>query len=171
MILSGILGYQYAFFTQKNTLEHAKIDNTTDKTKPILTVAGIVYVIPEKKFALIERGKEPKGLAMFGGHVEKKESPEQAFAREAKEELNVKVDNLKLIGLHGKYGRDSRQHSVEATYFCITKEYPHAGSDAKSVILYSKNELIDLLKNSPQLFAFDHAQILMDFFKNEENAS
>lgn len=38
--------------------------------RPVLTVAGIVHICPENKIALIERAKEPFGLAKFGGHVE-----------------------------------------------------------------------------------------------------
>lgn len=166
-IASGVIGYQYGITTSASSppLQHI----TLDTTKPILTVAGIVYVEPEGKFALIQRGKDPKGLAMFGGHVEAKESPEAAFIREAKEELNIDVEHLKLIGLHGQYGRDPRQHSVEGTYFCTTTQIPHAGSDAKAVILYSVKELEALLQQQNQVFAFDHREILKSFFENVEN--
>ena len=158
-VAAVIIGYKYGTIRNKHT----------DKTKPVLTVAGIVYVSSENKFALIQRGKNPKGLAMFGGHVESKESPENAFIREAKEELNVDVTNLKLIGLHGQYGRDPRQHSVEGTYFCTTSQLPYAGSDAKSVVLYTVGEIQNRIRNDYKNFAFDHAQILKNFFAKEEN--
>jgi NADH pyrophosphatase NudC (nudix superfamily) len=52
------------------------------------------------KFVLIERGKEPKGLDMFSGYVKQKESPEEAFMREVKEELNVDVKKFKIDMIH-----------------------------------------------------------------------
>ncbi len=160
---AAFTGYEFAQLTQA---PQEIIAPNIDKTKPILTVAGIVFVEPENKFALIQRGKAPKGLAMFGGHVEAKESPKTAFIREAKEELNVDVENLKLIGLNGNYGRDPRQHSVEGTYSCSTKQIPHAGSDAKSVSLHTAVEILELVNNTPSAFAFDHGQILKKFFEN-----
>lgn len=167
-ITSGVIGYQYGVYTIPTPVQ---TQVAIDTTKPILTVAGIVYVEPEGKFALIQRGKDPKGLAMFGGHVEAKESPEAAFIREAKEELNIDVKHLKLIGLHGQYGRDPRQHSVEGTYFCTTTQLPHAGSDAKAVILYTAKEIETLLQQQHQEFSFDHREILKSFFDNAENKS
>ncbi len=129
--------------------------------KPVLTTAGIVHICPENKIALIERGKEPEGLAMFGGHIEYNESPETAFKRELMEELNIsKITNLQLIGVHGEKGRDPRQHSVEITYSCITHQKPVAGSDAKSVKLFEASELLTLPKNK---FSFDHGGIVQQY--------
>jgi ADP-ribose pyrophosphatase YjhB (NUDIX family) len=77
----------------------SKIKST--QTRPVLTVAGIIHICPENKIALIERGKNPKGLAMFGGHVEH-EDPVTAFKRELFEELNINdISNLKFIGVYG----------------------------------------------------------------------
>jgi ADP-ribose pyrophosphatase YjhB (NUDIX family) len=128
--------------------------------KPVLTVAGIVHICPQNKIALIERSKSPKGLALFGGHVESRESPEKAFHRELQEELNItQVENLELIGVHGDYGRDPRQHSVEITYACTTTQMPRAGSDAKSVNLYDLHEIEN------RQFAFDHGKILQNYIQ------
>ncbi len=149
-LISGILGYSAAL---------NKI-----KPKPVLTTAGIVHICPENKIALIERGKKPMGLAMFGGHVEYNESPEKAFMRELMEELNIsEVKNLKLVGVHGEKDRDPRQHSVEVTYSCITNQKPKAGSDAKAVKLYDITEIMDLPKSK---FAFDHAEILQNYINH-----
>ena len=164
-LVSGYVGYQYSnhhHYKAQTNLQH----HVEEEKKPILTVAGIVYVTEQDKFALIMRGKAPRGLAMFGGHVESKESPEAAFIREAKEELNVDVTNLQLIGLHGNYGRDPRQHSVEGTYLCTTSQTPVAGSDAKSVVLLTSDELKAKIIHNKESFAFDHADILEKFFDN-----
>ncbi len=139
---------------------------------PILTTAGIVHICPSNKIALVERGKNPLGLAMFGGHVEAFESPEQAFRRELHEELNIsKIDALKLIGVHGTFGRDPRQHSVEVTYMCTTSQVPYAGSDAKSIAIYTPEELIYKLNHHPSSFAFDHSSILKSYLKHIGNCN
>ncbi|ETO91145.1 MAG: putative hydrolase [Candidatus Xenolissoclinum pacificiensis L6] len=127
--------------------------------RPVMTVAGLVYVIPEKRFVLIERNKPPTGLAMFGGHVEAKESPEEALNREAMEELHIQLLDIQLIELHGRYGRDPRQHSIEGTYFATTYDIPYPGSDAKIVKMYTFEELENVLEQDIK-FAFDHMVIL-----------
>jgi ADP-ribose pyrophosphatase YjhB (NUDIX family) len=134
---------------------------------PKLTAAGVVHICPENKIALIERGKPPEGIAMFGGHVGPKESPEAAFRRELFEELSIsKIDRLKLIGIHGEFGRDPRQHSVAVTYSCVTTQHPRAGSDARDAYIYSAEEILDLLKRNPKSFAFDHGKILRKYLTN-----
>jgi 8-oxo-dGTP diphosphatase len=165
-ITCAVSGYQYGLHSASTNLQNSQ---QIDKTKPILTVAGIVYLTHENKFAIIERGKKPFGIALFGGHVEARESPENAFVREAREELNVDVENLELIGLHGSYGRDPRQHSVEGTYFATTSQTPAAGSDAKKVMLYTKDELMSKLSDGKTSFAFDHGEILKKFFNDSDN--
>lgn len=133
--------------------------------RPVLTTAGIVHVGEKGDIVLIERGKAPWGLALFGGHVEN-ESPEAGFMRELQEELNIEepdVYNFSLLGIHGNPGRDFRQHSVEATYVCCAHAMPRAGSDAKSVMVYTINEVRDMVDKTPELFAFDHAEILKGY--------
>lgn len=153
-LLSGLVSYKYGI----NQTEEA------EKDKPILTTAGIVHICPSNKIALIERGKAPKGTAMFGGHVEAKESPAEAFKRELKEELNIEqITFMELVGVYGKYGRDPRQHSVEITYTCSTHDTPSAGSDAKSVKLYEIPELRTKLSQDSESFAFDHGEILSSY--------
>jgi ADP-ribose pyrophosphatase YjhB (NUDIX family) len=112
---------------------------------------------------LIERGKAPFGTAFFGGHIEAKESPETAFKRELKEELNIdKVDSLTLVGVHGNYGRDPRQHSVEVTYTATVSSNPKAGSDASAVTLYTIEDVKQKLIQK-EAFAFDHGIILENY--------
>lgn len=165
VIASALVGYKYGVYATSSLQEQV------NKEKPILTVAGIVFVTEQNKFALIERGKAPDGIALFGGHVEPQESPEDAFIREAKEELRVNVENLTLLGLNGNFGRDPRQLSVEGTYFATTSQTPAAGSDAKKVMLYTKEEILSKLNSSDVKFAFDHKEILERFFNNPERDS
>lgn len=129
--------------------------------RPVLTTAGVVFVCPQNKIALIERGKAPYGFAMFGGHVEY-ESPKDAFKREANEELSINdISQMRLIGVNGEPGRDPRQHSVEVTYTCVTHDNPVAASDAKKAHLLDVDEVKKLIKEDK--FAFDHGAILEQY--------
>lgn len=131
--------------------------------RPVLTTSGIVFVCPQNKLAIIERGKAPFGYAMFGGHVEH-ESPTDAFKREAYEELTIKnIEKMSLVGVYGNPGRDPRQHSVEVTYTCITHDTPVAATDAKTVHLINIDEAQKLIKDKK--FAFDHGQILSEYLE------
>jgi len=68
----------------------------------------VIYVCPEGKIAVIERGKTSFEYALFGGHVEN-EIPEQAFLREIREELNItEIKKIKFNGIYGERGRDPR---------------------------------------------------------------
>lgn len=135
--------------------------------RPCLTTAGVVHVGPEGRIALIERAKEPWGLALFGGHI-KLETPEEGFLRVLKQELKIEakdVYNLSLIGVYGAPGRDFRQHSVEVTFVCCTQTLPQIGEDVKSVALYDIKDVKKLVEEHPERFAFDHAQILKEYLK------
>lgn len=135
-----------------------------DSSKTVLATAGVVHVCPENKIALIERGNNPKGLAMFGGHIEYNESPEAAFRRELQEELNIsEISDLQLLGVNGDPGSDSRRHTVLITYSCVTNQRPEAGSDAKSVKLYSSQDILDLNGSG---FAFDNGKFLKQYMLN-----
>ncbi|MFN7037943.1 MAG: NUDIX domain-containing protein [Alphaproteobacteria bacterium] len=167
-VATAIGGYFVNAYADNKLITPAKQAKEDTSKRPILTTAGIVHYCPEDKIILIERGKAPFGFAMFGGHVEY-ESPENAFKREAKEELNVDVENLELVGVYGEPGRDPRQHSVEVTYSATTNQEPYAGSDAKKSHLFAKEELKRKLDTEPQAFAFDHADILKKYLSKDCN--
>jgi len=113
---------------------------------------GIVYV---------ERGNEPfKGhFALPGGFYEPGESIEQTALREAREETNLelRLSNMKLLGVYSKPGRDPRGPVVTVVYYVkLTGQEPRAGDDAADV---------KILKNKPNKLAFDHSQIIDDYMK------
>ena len=80
-----------------------------------------VYIFNNNKLLLIKRGIEPsKGLwDTPGGFVQVDEHPKQAAEREVAEELGVKPNNLKLLGVVGpdpyKYQRTT-QLNLELAY-------------------------------------------------------
>lgn len=139
--------------------------------RPVLTSAGPVHICEKNEYiVLIERAKAPFGYAMFGGHVDPKESPISAFKREMLEELSIKQPkNIELVGVYGNYGRDPRQHSVEVTYSAITLEQPKAASDARKIVKFTPNDLKIFVEKNPEKFAFDHAVILKNYLQNPKN--
>jgi 8-oxo-dGTP diphosphatase len=61
-----------------------------------------------------------------GGHLEYGESPEQTAMREAKEELNVDVKNLRVVGLTNDINAGEGKH-----YITIFVEAEYAGGEPK----------------------------------------
>ena len=125
----------------------------THPRNPYLTV-DIIMVI-DNSVVLIERKNEPKGWALPGGFVDYGESLEAAAAREAKEETNLDVFNLRQFRAYSDPDRDPRQHNVTIVFIAEVKGTLKSGDDAKNVGVYPLGLL-------PKL-AFDHTQILDDY--------
>ena len=130
---------------------------------PRVTVDGIIEV--GGKIALIKRSAEPfKGFwALPGGHVENKETVENATIREVKEETGLDVKINKLIGVYSDPKRTPDKIKRIAIVFSCEKigGYLKGGDDAKEAVLFSRKEL-----NKTRL-AFDHDKILKDYFKSQ----
>ncbi|PIZ50606.1 DNA mismatch repair protein MutT [Candidatus Woesearchaeota archaeon CG_4_10_14_0_2_um_filter_33_13] len=126
---------------------------------PIPTVDLVIEY--EDGIVIIERAGTPKGYALPGGHVDYGESTETAAIREAKEETNLDVSNLKLIGVFSDPLRDSRGHRMSIAYSAKGMGELKRGSDAKTVQVYSLDQI-------PKL-AFDHDDILMRYKQNENH--
>ena len=128
---------------------------------PFLAVDGIIKLFDEnekfKGIVLIERKNEPKGLALPGGFVEIGETVENALIREMKEETNLKVKIIDILGVYSDPNRDPRFHTVSIVFICKAYGQPKAQSDAKAVKVYKLEEIpLDKL-------VFDHKKILIDF--------
>ncbi|MCS7121391.1 MAG: NUDIX hydrolase [Archaeoglobaceae archaeon] len=115
-------------------------------------------VIPyQGKIVLVKRLNEPfKGYyALPGGIVEYGERVEDAVLREVEEEVGLKGEVYKLVGVYSDPNRDPRGHFVSICFIVIPKGGElRAGSDAKEVALFSINSL-------PKL-AFDHEKMVKD---------
>ena len=106
---------------------------------------------------LIKRKNPPfQGqYALPGGFVEEDETVEDACIREAKEETNLDLKNLRLIGVYSEPKRDPRGRVVTCAYLAEADiSILKAGDDAKAIELVSDWQNKDL--------AFDHKQILFD---------
>ena len=81
--------------------------------------------------------------------------------REAKEEVELEVRLIALLGIYSDPIRDSRGHTVTAVYVAEAEGMPVAADDAKNCRLFRLDEL-------PESLAFDHAQVLADYKKYRE---
>ena len=122
---------------------------------PQLTVDAIIEI--NGGIVLIERKYPPLGWAIPGGFVDPGESLLQAVKREALEETNLDIEVLDLFHVYSKPWRDPRGDTVSAVYWCRAKGNPVGGDDAAKAVVFSKDNL-------PEDIAFDHAEILKQFF-------
>lgn len=110
---------------------------------------------------LLIRRKNPPfqgQYALPGGFVNEDETTEQACLRETKEETNLKIKNLQLVGVYSKPGRDPRGRTVSVAYLAQADlSQLKAGDDAAEAELVKNWQELDL--------AFDHAEILRDAWK------
>lgn len=127
---------------------------------PVLTV-DIIIEFPDREIVLVKRRYDPfkDCWAIPGGHVEVGETVEQAAVREAFEETGLEVKLERLFGVYSEPDRDPRGHYVTLLYHAVpTGGELRPDTDAAEVL---KTGHIDNLN-----LAFDHRQILNDFFSN-----
>ena len=125
---------------------------------PHLTVDIIIQLHGSPDHVLlIQRKFPPEGWAIPGGFVEYGETVEEAAVREALEETSLRVDLVRQFHVYSDPGRDPRKHTVSVVFIANAQGTPMAEDDAVSVQLFSRETL-------PSLIAFDHRQILKDYF-------
>jgi ADP-ribose pyrophosphatase YjhB (NUDIX family) len=96
-----------------------------------------------------------------GGFCEIGESVETGALREAEEETGLKVENLRQFHVYSDPKRDPRFHTISVVFTATTTKEPKADSDAKDARFFSKSNL-------PFEIAFDHRQIIEDYFKSKK---
>ena len=107
---------------------------------------------------LIKRKNPPFGWALPGGFVDYGESLESAAKREAEEETSMKVELLYQLGAYSDPSRDPRHHTISVVFVGRAAGIPEAADDAIDAGIFDRDSLPDPL-------AFDHKQILRDYFK------
>lgn len=134
------------------------LNDLTKKTykNPIPTVDIIIEY--KGGIVLIERKNYPYGWAIPGGFVEYGESCEETAIREAKEETGLDVENLKQFKTYSEPKRDPRFHTISTCFIAKGKGVLKSGDDAKNAKVFKK-------ENLPENIAFDHREILEDYFK------
>jgi 8-oxo-dGTP diphosphatase len=124
---------------------------------PALTTDCVIFD-GKGRVLLIRRGNPPfeGAYALPGGFVDIGERVEDACRREVREEVGIKVGDLRLVGVYSDPERDPRGHTVSVAFLTVLPgaSAPQAGSDAKSA------EWVEDWRSLT--VAFDHAQILSD---------
>lgn len=132
------------------------MEKRRDLRNPLPTVDVIIEL--ENGIALIERKNPPYGWAIPGGFVDVGETLEEAAAREAFEETSLKVRLKTQLHAYSAPERDPRFHTVSVVFVAEARGVPAAMDDAKGIGIFTE-------KNLPEPLAFDHAQILRDYFR------
>ncbi len=132
---------------------------------PHVAVDGVIEIYSEGIFqgiVLIERKNPPYGHALPGGFVDIGESVEDALKREMKEEVQLDVEIIDLLGVYSDPKRDPRFHTVSIVYICKADQNPVAADDAKTAEVISLNDLqnMDLV--------FDHNEIISQYLASQD---
>jgi 8-oxo-dGTP diphosphatase len=125
---------------------------------PFLTVDAIIEV--DGGIVLIKRKNPPSGWAIPGGFVDYGETLEEAAVREAKEETGLDIRLVRQLHTYSDPKRDPRHHTVSTIFIATASGTPVAADDAKEAGIFTRDDL-------PDEIAFDHRQILKDYFSGK----
>lgn len=128
---------------------------------PFPTVDIIIEIKDENGnagFILIKRKNPPYGWALPGGFVDYGESLEEAAVREAKEETSLDIELVSQFHTYSNPGRDPRFHTISTVFIARAEGRPKAQDDAQEIGIFSAESM-------PHPLAFDHEQILDDYFR------
>ncbi|MDP8266618.1 MAG: NUDIX hydrolase [Candidatus Aceula meridiana] len=129
------------------------------RNEPFVTVDVIIEL--SQGIVIIERSNPPFGWALPGGFVDPDESLEMAVVREAKEETNLDLKDLRQFHTYSKPDRDPRFHTVDTVFIARGVGTPQSGDDAKNLKVVPYGEL---LRGS---YAFDHGEIIKEYLKQK----
>jgi ADP-ribose pyrophosphatase YjhB (NUDIX family) len=141
------------------TIQCPKCQNQIEVYQNPIPTVDIIIEIESRGIILIKRKNPPYGWAIPGGFVDYGESLEEAAIREAKEETNLDVKLIRQFHTYSDPKRDPRHHSISTVYIAKGKGIPKAKDDAIEIGVFNESNL-------PERIAFDHRNILMDYFKS-----
>lgn len=144
----------------KKTIRCPRCQNEIEIYRNPIPTVDIIIEIDSKGIILIKRRNPPFGWALPGGFVDYGESLEEAAKREAKEETNLEIHSLRQFHTYSDPARDPRHHSISTVYIAKAKGIPQAKDDALEIGIFNESNL-------PEEIAFDHRQILKDYFREE----
>ncbi len=125
---------------------------------PLITVDAIIEI--NGGIVLIQRKNPPPGWAIPGGFVDYGETLEDAVCREMKEETCLDVNLVRQFHTYSDPKRDPRHHTVSTIFIATASGTPEAADDAKDIGIFTRDNL-------PEDMAFDHREILEDYFNNK----
>jgi len=140
---------------QKNVNQYLEYILHKISQGPFVTTDAIIELTDG--IILIERSNPPFGWALPGGFVDVGESLEDAVKREAKEETNLDLTQIKQFHTYSQPDRDPRFHTVGTVFIARAKGKPKAGDDAKGLKIVKYQDLLKLD------YAFDHKKIIQDY--------
>ena len=89
----------------------------------ITKFVGVILIDDQERVALQlrepDRDLNPDRWSVFGGHIEKGETPDQAAIREIKEELSIDLSPIKLESL-GRFMREN--HAFNIFIYSVSSE-------------------------------------------------
>jgi ADP-ribose pyrophosphatase YjhB (NUDIX family) len=150
----------YGIF-QKNVNQYLEYILHKISQGPFVTIDAIIELTDG--IILIERSNPPFGWALPGGFVDVGESLEDAVKREAKEETNLDLTEIKQFHTYSQPNRDPRFHTVGTVFIANAKGTPKAGDDAKGLKIVKYRDLLKLD------YAFDHKKIIQDYLKTRKS--
>ncbi len=125
---------------------------------PYVCVDAIIEI--NGGLVVIERTNPPFGYALPGGFVDRGESLEAAVCREAREETDLELTDVKQFHTYSDPLRDPRFHTITTMFTAKGAGVPKAGDDAKALRVVPFAELRSLT------YAFDHNQVIDDYLKS-----
>ncbi len=125
---------------------------------PLITVDAIIEI--DGGIVLIQRKNPPPGWAIPGGFVDYGETLEDAVCREMKEETCLDINLVRQFHTYSDPKRDPRHHTVTTIFIATASGTPEAADDAKDIGIFTRDNL-------PEDMAFDHRQILEDYFNKK----
>ncbi|MFH0935522.1 MAG: macro domain-containing protein [Candidatus Omnitrophota bacterium] len=125
---------------------------------PFTTVDAIIEIDGDS-IVVIKRSNPPFGYALPGGFVDYGESLEDAVRREAKEETNMELTEIKQFHTYSAPQRDPRFHTIGTVFIARAKGEPRAGDDAAELKIVKLSEIEKLD------FALDHKKIIQDYIR------
>jgi ADP-ribose pyrophosphatase YjhB (NUDIX family) len=121
------------------------------------STVDVIIELEDQGIVLIRRKNPPYGWAIPGGFVDYGETLEQAAVREAREETSLEVRLTRQFHAYSDPARDPRGHTVSVVFIASARGQPQAADDAQEIGVFRAETL-------PEPLAFDHAQILQDYF-------
>ena len=111
------------------------------------------------KILIIERNLPPKGFAGMAGHIDENEAPEQALAREIKEETNLNLLSKKLLFKKRIIQKEdcvskSKIHRWYLYKCAVSGEIKPAKKEVKSIRFMTRKQIKKLYKEKRLEYAW-----------------